>query len=50
MTKEQFADMVADMRAKQNFRKLFGDKYKASCVMAERDVDEAVRNILMGKA
>lgn len=49
MTKEQLADLVADMRAKQNFFKAFGEKYKAACVMAERQVDEAVRNILLGK-
>lgn len=49
MTKEQLADLVADMRAKQRFEYLYPGRYKYECMKAEQEVDEAVKNIHMGK-
>lgn len=49
MTKEQFCDLVAEMRAQQKFAYLWPDKYKASCILAEQKVDEAIKNIHVGK-
>lgn len=48
MTKEQLADLVADMRAKQKFYYLWPDKYKFDCIQAESKVDEAIKKIHLG--
>lgn len=51
MTKEQLADLVSDMRAKQKFERLWPKNadYRFKACEAEHKVDEAVRNIFLGK-
>lgn len=49
MTREQFADLVAKMRANQKFYALYGDKYKWECIHAENEVDDMLKRIYKGE-
>lgn len=48
MTKEQLADMVAEMRGLQNLAKLWPDKYKFQCIRQEEIVDLEIKKIRSG--
>lgn len=50
MTKEQLADLVTNMRAKQKFCYLWpeNNQFKFECAKAEQEVDEALRKICLG--
>lgn len=50
MTKEQLADLVTNMRAKQKFCYLWpkNNQFKLECAKAEQEVDEALRKIYLG--
>lgn len=48
MTKEQFADLVSEMRSYQRLRELFGRKYEQHAAEYEKMVDEAARYIILG--
>ena len=50
MTKEQLADLVTNMRAKQKFSYLWpkNNQDKLECAKAEQEVDEALRKIYLG--
>lgn len=49
MTKDKFADLVAEMRSNQKFFVCFGEKYRVAKIQSELKVDEALKEIYLSR-